>query len=91
MYEHYENYERFIPDAMLKKHKKHEEYLNNATGDMTHEEIYKSRLGTVDDAINLIESGDCIVWSIHACEPRLFLRNLHRIADRIDPEHPVEL
>ena len=42
MYEHYENYERFIPDAMLKKHKKHEEYLNNATGDMTHEEIYKT-------------------------------------------------
>ena len=43
---------------------------------------------TVDDALALIESGDCIVNSIHGCEPRLFLRNLHRIADRIDPKNP---
>ena len=39
----------------------------------------------------LRESGDCIVWSIHGSEPRLFLRNLHRIAHRIDPKNPVEL
>ena len=91
MYEHYENYERYIPDVMLKKHKKHEEYLSNAYAGMSHEEIYKSKLGTVEDAIGLIESGDCIVWSIHGSEPRLFLRNLHRIADRIDPKNPVEL
>ena len=91
MYEHYENYERYIPDVMLKKHKKHEEYLSNAYAGMSHEEIYKSKLGTVEDAIGLIESGDCIVWSIHGSEPRLFLRNLHRIADRIDPNNPVEL
>ena len=91
MFEHYENYDRYIPDVMLKKHKKHEEYLNNAYAGMTHEEIYKSKLGTVEDAIGLIDSGDCIVWSIHASEPRLFLRNLHRIADRIDPNNPVEL
>ena len=91
MYEQHENYERYIPDVMLKKHKKHEEYLNNAYAGMTHEEIYKSKLGTVDDALALIESGDCIVNSIHGCEPRLFLRNLHRIADRIDPKNPVEL
>ena len=76
MYEHYENYDRYIPDVMLKKHKKHEEYLNNAYAGagMTHEEIYKSKLGTVEDAIGLIESGDCIVWSIHGSEPRLFPR-----------------
>lgn len=49
MYEQHENYERYIPDVMLKKHKKHEEYLNNAYAGMTHEEIYKSKLGTVDD------------------------------------------
>ena len=58
MYEHYENYERYIPDVMLKKHKKHEEYLSNAYAGMSHEEIYKSKLGTVEDAIGLIESGD---------------------------------
>ena len=58
MYEHYENYDRYIPDVMLKKHKKHEEYLNNAYAGMSHEEIYKSKLGTVEDAIGLIESGD---------------------------------
>ena len=65
MFEHYENYDRYIPDVMLKKHKKHEEYLNNAYAGMTHEEIYKSKLGTVDDALALIESGDVIVNSIH--------------------------
>ena len=91
MFEHYENYDRYIPDVMLKKHKKHEEYLNNAYAGMTHEEIYKSKLGTVDDALALIESGDVIVNSIHGSEPRLFYRNLHRIADRIDPNNPVEL
>lgn len=58
MYEHYENYDRYIPDVMLKKHKKHEEYLSNAYAGMSHEEIYKSKLGTVEDAIGLIESGD---------------------------------
>ena len=65
MFEHYENYDRYIPDVMLKKHKKHEEYLNGAYDGMTHEEIYKSKLGTVEDALALIESGDCIVNSIH--------------------------
>ena len=44
MYEHYENYDRYIPDVMLKKHKKHEEYLSNAYAGMSHEEIYKSKL-----------------------------------------------
>lgn len=91
MYEHYENYDRFIPDVMLKKHKKQEEYLQGLYTGKGHEEVYKSKLGTVDDAIGIIESGDCIVWSIHGSEPRLFLRNLHRIADRIDSAHPVEL
>ncbi len=91
VYEHYENYDRYIPDVMLKKHRKHEEYLSDKYKGMTHQEIYQSKLGTVEDAIGLIDSGDCIVWSIHASEPRLFLRNLHRIADRIDPKNPVEL
>lgn len=89
MFEHYENYDRYIPDVMLKKHKKHEEYLSGKyQNGVTHQEIYQSKLGTVEDAIGIIESGDCIVWSIHGSEPRLFLRNLHRIADRIDPKNP---
>ena len=29
VYEHYENYDRYIPDVMLKKHRKHEEYLSD--------------------------------------------------------------
>lgn len=91
MFEHHENYDRYIPDVMLKKHKKHEEYLNDVYAGMSHEEIYKSKLGTVEDALAIIESGDCIVNSIHGCEPRLFYRNLYRIADRIDPNNPVEL
>ncbi|MFR2156848.1 MAG: hypothetical protein ACLS43_06865 [Evtepia gabavorous] len=50
MFEHHENYDRYIPDVMLKKHKKHEEYLNDVYAGMSHEEIYKSKLGTVEDA-----------------------------------------
>ena len=46
MFEHHENYDRYIPDVMLKKHKKHEEYLNDVYAGMSHEEIYKSKLGT---------------------------------------------
>ena len=91
MYEHYEYYDRYIPDVMLKKHRKHEEYLSDKYKGMTHQEIYQSKLGTVEDASGLIDSGACIVWAIPASEPRLFLRNLHRIADRIDPKNPVEL
>ena len=64
MFEHHENYDRYIPDVMLKKHKKHEEYLNDVYAGMSHEEIYKSKLGTVEDALAIIESGDCIVNSI---------------------------
>lgn len=57
MFEHHENYDRYIPDVMLKKHKKHEEYLNDVYAGMSHEEIYKSKLGTVEDALAIIESG----------------------------------
>ena len=67
MFEHHENYDRYIPDVMLKKHKKHEEYLNDVYAGMSHEEIYKSKLGTVEDALAIIESGDCIVNSIAIC------------------------
>lgn len=55
MYEHYENYDRYIPDVMLKKHRKHEEYLSDKYKGMTHQEIYQSKLGTVEDAIGLID------------------------------------
>ena len=89
MFEHHENYDRYIPDVMLKKHKKHEEYLNDVYAGMSHEGIYKSKLGTVEDALAIIESGDCIVNSIHGCEPRLFYRNLHRIAGLILAGDPV--
>ena len=54
MFEHHENYDRYIPDVMLKKHKKHEEYLNDVYAGMSHEEIYKSKLGTVEDALAII-------------------------------------
>lgn len=50
MYEHYENYDRYIPDVMLKKHRKHEEYLSDKYKGMTHQEIYQSKLGTAETA-----------------------------------------
>ena len=34
MFEHHENYDRYIPDVMLKKHKKHEEYRRHQQKDI---------------------------------------------------------
>jgi acyl-CoA hydrolase len=51
---------------------------------MTKQEIYQSKLGTLDGALNLIKSNDCIAASIYANEPTNFISNLHTIAERVE-------
>ena len=47
---------------------------------------------------DLIEDGDCLAWSTHGSEPKVFLEHLHTIAPRLDKgggllehHHPVYL
>lgn len=71
--------------------KKHDEYMSRKYQGMSHQEVYNSKLGTLQDALNLIESGDSICFSTHGSEPKVFFENLHTIADRIDPNNPVQM
>ena len=64
-------------------------YFSNPYPGMTKQEIYRSKLGTLQDALNLIQGGDCIIWPIHANEPKCFIDGLPSILDRLD--RPVEL
>lgn len=45
--------------------------------------VYQSKLGTLQDALDLIQDGDSIVWPIHCNEPKVFLDHLHEIAPRL--------
>ena len=51
---------------------------------MTKQDIYNSRLGTLQDALDLIESNDCITFAIYGSEPVEFLDHLHTVADRVE-------
>lgn len=50
---------------------------------MTKQEIYNSKLGTLQGALDMIESNDTIATPIYGCEPSSFIRNLHTIAPRV--------
>lgn len=50
---------------------------------MTKQELYQSKLGSLEGALFMVQSGDTIAASIYGCEPRDFIRNLHTIADRV--------
>ncbi len=69
--------------------KKLDEYLSRTYQGKSHQEIYKSKLGTLKDALDLIQGGDCICFSTHGSEPKTFFENLHTIADRI--QEPIEM
>ena len=51
---------------------------------MNYAELYRSRLGTLDGALDLIQSGDTIATPIYGCEPTQFLKRLHTIAPRVE-------
>ncbi len=46
-------------------------------------EIYAARKGTVQDALDLLQDGDCVLWASHGSEPKVFLSHLHTIAPRL--------
>jgi len=53
-------------------------------GNMQNKKIYQEKLGTLEGALALINSGDTIATSIYGCEPTHFLKNLHNIAERVE-------
>ena len=49
-----------------------------------YKKIYESKKGTVEDALNLIQSGDVIWCSNNYNEPSTLFGRLHEIADRVE-------
>ncbi len=47
-------------------------------------ELINEKYITIDDALGLIKSGDVIVSGLASAEPREILRNLHKIADKVN-------
>ena len=51
---------------------------------MSEKNLFKGKYISIDKALSLIKSGDVIVTGLGAAEPRDILRNLHKIADRVN-------
>ena len=51
---------------------------------MNDSELYKSKKGTLDDALAMIRSNDILCLAGDCNEPLILARNLHRIADRVE-------
>lgn len=59
-------------------------YLRGAYRGKSPGTLYQERLGTVQDALDWIDDGDCLTWSTHGSEPKVFLEHLHTIAPRLE-------
>ncbi len=46
--------------------------------------MYKSKLVDIDEVLNLVKSNQTIVVGMTPAEPKLFLRNLHKVASRVN-------
>jgi acyl-CoA hydrolase len=44
---------------------------------------YKNKIITINDALNMVKSNDVIVTGLGAAEAKLFMDNIHTIADRV--------
>lgn len=51
-------------------------YLRGAYRGKSPGALYQERLGTVQDALDWIDDGDCLTWSTHGSEPKVFLEHL---------------
>ena len=51
-------------------------YLRGAYRGKSPGALYRERLGTVQDALDWIDDGDCLTWSTHGSEPKVFLEHL---------------
>ena len=47
----------------------HNDYLAGKFRGQGPQEQYRQRLGTLQDALDLIQDGDCVTWSTHGSEP----------------------
>ena len=54
---------------------------------MTKQELYRSKLGTLEGALAKVQSGDCIATGFYGNEPSAFLQRLHTIANRVERVH----
>ena len=62
----------------------HQHYLRGDYHNQDPKALYQARLATVQEALDLIEDGDCLAWSTHGSEPKVFLEHLHTIVPRLD-------
>lgn len=51
---------------------------------MDYAKLYQSKLGTLEGALDLIQSGDTIATPIYGSEPTQFLKKLHTIGSRVE-------
>jgi len=51
---------------------------------MDYQALYRSKLGTLQGALDLVRSGDCIAGAGYGNEPTNFFRYLHTVADRVE-------
>ena len=51
---------------------------------MTKEELYRSKVVSIDEALSKIKSGDFISCGAYGDEPLELLSNIHKIADRVE-------
>ena len=51
---------------------------------MTKEELYRSKVISIDEALSKIKSGDFISCGAYGDEPLELLSNIHKIADRVE-------
>lgn len=51
---------------------------------MNVKEIYKQKLVSIDDVLNMVNSRDEIIVGLAAAEPQGLLENLHKIKDRVE-------
>ena len=62
----------------------HNDYLAGKFRGQGPQEQYRQRMGTLQDALDLIQDGDCVTWSTHGSEPKAFLSQFHTIAPRLE-------
>jgi|GEM_PF-5029121 len=51
---------------------------------MDWQSVYKSKLREIDEILRLVESNQTIVVGMTPSEPKIFLRNLHKVGDRVN-------
>ncbi|AEH51318.1 acetyl-CoA hydrolase/transferase family protein [Pseudothermotoga thermarum] len=51
---------------------------------MDYKDLYKSKLTDIDSILKLVHSNSTVVVGMTPCEPKLFLRNLHKVADQVE-------